>query len=266
MPDTQNVIDVILTFFGNPGWLALFGASGVYLFFRCHGKKRIAFCLTIIFLFVFVLNDLVYEKVGELLAYDVFYRFIWIVPAVILMAVGITALITDRKNKGLSILLFGFTLWVFILFENTGMHTDMFREPANEYRLTDAAVELADVILEDYRGSGKISVAMPSQFVIQFRIYDGRFETAITRWAYLGGKSGYHGGTKDYEHVLMDLIYDNHRPTAEEFEQAAKGLGLDYIISYNWNMDEWYTEMYNCRDIYRAKNYTVYKYEGNDAS
>ncbi len=266
MPDTQNVIDVILQYFGTPGWLALFGFAVVYLFFKCHGKKKTAFCLTVILLIALIYNNLFYKLVGELLSFDVYYRFIWIVPAVIIMAVGITAFITDRKNIALGFLLFALSVWVLMLFENTEIHKDMFKEPENEYRLSDAAVELADVILEDYRGNNKISVAMPSEFVIQFRIYDGSFETAITREAYLGGKKSYYGGTKDYEHLLMDLIYDRYRPSSEEFEEAAVGLGLDYIITYNWNNAEYYCDIYNCRNIYSAKNYTIYKYEGAGSS
>ena len=91
MFNASNVLDVIGKYFSNTAYLVLFCASVLYPFFTgTKGRKR-GFIAAVV-VFILLINDFVYKK---FINYDggiTYYRHLWVIPYVTIIALAITDL------------------------------------------------------------------------------------------------------------------------------------------------------------------------------
>lgn len=259
----QYTIDKILTEYNGAGmYIALFCVAAIYLFLQSSkeepGVRRDnynAILYYILFLGLTVFNPLI---ANILLSYsmfmEVYYRYFWALPIVILVAYVCARLIDEQRKKVMQVgvcVLFILTILISGRWGNYVLPENSFKVPTN-------LIQIVNVIQEDASGDEIIAV-FPDDYIIQVRQYDASVKLIYGRgllsdqWA---------EGTKKYNDMVVDIrgmLYGYKMIPVQKLKQEVDEVNLKYIVLPPDTERAWIVEEIGGTLLADSEGYLVYR-------
>lgn len=216
MNGADSVLEVVQKYYNGSIVLVLAGIFAIMYFGRTAKEKKaymIALCICLCLLF----NDISYwliKKIGE---EDTYYRFLWIMPCLILCGLLAMEVFEKLQSKYQKIMMIVVCAVVFFLYgsDNVGK---FFKLPENIYQIPQRIVDICDIIEAD-RPEGKSVVVFAEDGVL-----DGARE-------YNANINGVVEGDVEYLEIMMDANDSNMMGTL--LKVIIKLAKIDYIVVAN---------------------------------
>lgn len=236
MDVVESVVQVFQTYMGATMFLSVFWVCVIYVF--CHGngngRKRLLFVLLLSILFIF--NDLSMRVMGKLTDIGTYYRFIWAVPILPLIAWAGTKTVMERKKfweKAVVVVL------LFAMFRggmNTFLEEGTVRVPTNIYNISEDVMRVCDIIEQD-KDKERPVVVFDFECQMMARLYDPSLVWGISRRAYQehDNPEGYEDVKKSWRAQKSMIRAANHgmKDDAERLSRALDRKQVDYIVTLN---------------------------------
>ncbi|MDD6347240.1 MAG: hypothetical protein PUA52_04395 [Lachnospiraceae bacterium] len=184
MHQFSGCLQIAARYFVHPLWAVLVLVSCLYLFFRADKKYRPCLIAAAAAYVIFGFNDLMYRITGIFINNNVYYRFLWIVPAATLIACAGADLMKKGASLWKKILFFGILTGCLLVSGGGYVSDGKTALPDNAYQLDDDVLALTEAIRAD-GASGKYRIVLSSDLDVQFRLYDANAVTVVSRTAYL---------------------------------------------------------------------------------
>lgn len=172
----NRVSGMIVTFFNRPAWLIVFLLSLIWFFFQTNKARKRAIIVALIAAVLYV-NDYVYAVFTALGENAAFYRHLWIVPYMTLVAMAIIDV--ARHMPGVLMKIFFLADLVFVLFfvESTNPLVYYWNIPLNPGLVSEDTIQLGDALTDMAKtAEKKLYVAAPPELVDPLRLYIGNVE------------------------------------------------------------------------------------------
>lgn len=258
---TNNVWDTLITYVGNSTFWIIFLISMLFLLNKMDMELRKKVILLLVGTFLFVFNDVARSLIGKLTDVSTYYRFIWMVPIVLVVAIAATLAIMDTKGWGKIVPIVAILLCLKII-GGSYFSIQNLRLPENEYDVSGEVIGVCDLIEEDKEVEQPV-VAFDMTTQLTARPYDASLIWGISREAYIYfNGTGYDQGTGMYvdEETLIKTVNSGVQGDVEQLKGAMNNLGIDYlVIASFYNMDD-YLEQAGCSVVGRTGIETVYQY------
>lgn len=149
MYGVENLMQTFQAYAGTTMFLSAFWVCVIYVF--CYGKesgrKRLLFVFILSLLFVF--NDLSMKVMGKITDQSTYYRFIWAIPILPLIAWTGTKVVMEREKRWEKAVVLGL---IFILFwggKSSFLTEGSIRIPENPYNLSNDVIQVCEIIEKD---------------------------------------------------------------------------------------------------------------------
>lgn len=243
--------------FVGEGWihwlLALFA-----VLFVCVGEKRNRYSLLYPaagILLVFF-NPLIYGTIGIRFMNGMYWRMLWLIPLVPLVAMGVTALYSRAKTLLLRCLVL-FAAGILVIFGGSPIYTRANFTPAqNVYQIPQVAIDVADCIIRDLGEQETDYAVVPDELLCYIRQYTSRVELVYGRNAY-----GYIQEMSDDCAVIHNEMV-KQVPDVEKAALYSKGENAQYIVfnsAYHKGYDA--ISQYGFAFLERVDGYDIYRCE-----
>lgn len=243
----ENVVQVFQVYRGGAMFLSVFLACVIYGF--CYGsetrRKRLVFIFILGILFVF--NEISLKIIGKLTDVSTYYRFIWAIPILPVIAWAGTKAVTERKKRWEKAAVF-FLLCLFLCSGRSTFLTEgSVRIPENIYNLPNDVIQVCDIIEKD-KDKERPVVAFDFECQMSARQYDPLLVWAISRKAYQNYDNieGYENVRKRYraEKALMNAVNHGNKDEKKRLLRALRKRNVDYIVTLNvYEMDDYLAQI-----------------------
>lgn len=251
-----NNLDKWNEFWGNGYYQYLLAAAGLFLLI--HGKKHreslilLTYLVTGIFLFWFPVSSALIQKcVGE----DVYWRLLWTIPLLPLLAYSATTLCGKISNRILQFLAVLAVLAVMALAGKNIWTSDLYVRVQNPEKIPQEVVEVCKMIRED-AGDGEVMLAASDDLAAYIRVYDPSLLMRYSRAA--------HGAENRYDTELYRLIsLDGIRTDGDTLVADAKRLKCNYLVIplSDIEVQNAFMEENGYRHVGMVEKYGVYRLE-----
>ncbi len=243
----KSFYEIITRFYGWNFVPLLFILAIVILAIRFRGQQknplRFFFLISSAFLIVFFANPLLMPFVERFVTgVGVYWRIFWLFQPVIVISAGFSAFIDLPKKKPVQLLLLLFICTVFLL-SGTSIFKDedVLARVANEYKISNTTIGIADAIEEDIlRSNPEASeeeqkekiidtiVLLPKTLSLELRQYKD-----IPQIYYVYLSNNYPAYQTYFEYArtvrLYKSLYSEKTFDAEHFLKDVKFLDIDYV-------------------------------------
>lgn len=206
MPDNYSFFHVCKEYFADTAILPLFAIAVIWLIRKWNRDKKQAFFVTAVISICLLYNGAVSflaAKVGEA---DTYYRFFWICPMVLIIALFVVELLfhtEGTKRTGMIVVL---CMAAFLF--SSKLPSTWVNIPKNIYQLDSEVIEIADIIqeLEDGNYIAMIDNGDISNTIRQYTSQIGFTELSLDSMDYIlsGRNTNYIG-----RYLLEDFINNN---------------------------------------------------------
>lgn len=232
----ENVAQVFQTYMGTTMFLSIFWVCIIYVF--CHGngngRKRLLFLLMLGILFLF--NDLSLRVMGKLTDISTYYRFLWAIPILPLIAWAGTKTVMERRKFWERAVVVVLLLALFRGGMSSFLTKDSLRMPANPYNLSEDVMRVCDIIEQDKQKEQPV-VAFDLECQMMARLYNPSLVWGISRRAYqeYDNAEGYEDVKKSWRAQKSMIRAVNHgmKDDAERLSRALERKQVDYIVTLN---------------------------------
>ncbi len=269
---STNIWNVITSYYiTSPVWLTLSILSLLYLFYVSskEAKKKMLICLGLTILII--LNEFSYRILIKLFDAASYYRFLWCLPYVMLVALAIVICIRRliHKKEPLVAGLFLISLACLMFFSQGNMVSRMKLDfPQNKYEVKSDVLQLKDVLeaeKENRENESEIVIACPLTVTLQYQTIDAKCIIVTDRNTYLvvrdANKTDLTQCSQDVQdaYLLTTICEDNAQPDADQAIAALQRRQIDYmIVGANVGMES-YMESLGCTQIAQTDSYLVYR-------
>lgn len=261
------VTTVLYTYFSNNTlYLVLFAISLIFLLVSKRRKDFIYFPLSLLFLVLTIFNPFVVNILFKFFNFNLeYYRFFWLVPVTMIIAVVLTNLLLKASRFWQSGILLVLGL-LFVFAGNPLMNESTFRNPPeNLEKVPDELIQIIDSIKADSVLDSP-TVIFSADYNLLARQYDASIILPIERnrmLYYNGSKSvGQYENDPYYllQKGLMDVVYRGDASSPANFEAALQQTGTNYIVfSANLDFGDYFTRSH-CVLFSRSEHYLIYRY------
>lgn len=243
----ENVVQVFQTYRGGTMFLSVFLACVMYGF--CYGsetrRKRLVFIFILGILFVF--NEISLKIIGKFTDVSTYYRFIWAIPILPVIAWAGTKAVTERKKlweKAAVFVLLGFLLFSA---RSTFLTEGSVRIPENIYNLSNDVIAVCDIIEKDKDKEHPV-VIFDFECQMAARQYDPSLVWGISRKAYqdYDDTEGYENVRRRYraEKALIHAVNHGIKNEKKRLSRALRKKNIDYIVTLNvYEMDDYLAQI-----------------------
>lgn len=236
MDVVESVAQVFQTYMGTTMFLSVFWVCVIYVF--CHGdagtRKRLLF--TMVFSILFVFNDLALRVMGKLTDIGTYYRFLWAIPILPLIAWAGTKTVMERRKLWERAVVAVLLLALFCGGMSSFLTEGSLRVPTNIYNLQEDVMQVCDIIEQDKKKDQPV-VAFDLECQMSARLYDPSLVWGISRRAYQehNNAEGYEGVKKSWRAQKSMIRAVNHgmKDDAKRLSRALKRKQVDYIVTLN---------------------------------
>lgn len=254
-----NVAQVFDAYIGTTMFLSVFIVCLIYGF--CHadekGKKRLVFIAVFSILFIF--NDLSWWLMGKLTEIETYYRFIWALPLLPMIAWAGTKAITERRKFWERAVVVILLIALFQGGTSTFVTEGSIRVPENEYNLPGDLLEVCEIIKRDKKKEQPV-VIFDLEYQLGARLYDPSIIWGISRKAYQyhNNPDGYENVPKKYraEKSMIRAVNFGMKDDIERLNRALKKRGVDYIVAPSaYEMEGYFAQAgYGLVDMTQTRN------------
>lgn len=239
----ENVAQMFQAYRGNTMFLSVFFVCVIYGF--CYGneirRKRVLFIFILGILFVF--NEVSLRLIGKLTDISTYYRFIWAIPILPVIAWTGTKVVTERKKRWEKAAVFVLLCFVLWSGKDSFVTEGSVRIPENIYNLPNDVIQVCDIIDKDKDKEYPI-VAFDLECQMMARQYDPTLVWAISREAYqdYDNTDGYENVKKGYraQKTLIHAVNHGVKEERKRLSRALKKKKVDYIVTLSaYEMDDY---------------------------
>lgn len=275
-----NIWNVITTYYlVSPTWRALTIIALVYLVWRVDKPVRKKIFFIALFSVLIVLNDVSYGILVHVVNAASYYRFLWMIPYVMLVAYALMRMLLDFKEtnsadpsaKGKR---YAFTfafcgMILAFLFTTQGNYVSRLKEgrPQNIYQVYDDVME-AKEIFDRERAEGNAGelpvLAGPHLMMLQYQTVDADCIMATDRVVYLQIRTygqDVSKKSKKYQdkYLLSTVCEDSAKPDTAQVKKAMNRREVDYMIVRSGMDMEGYMESLGCSLVGQTTSFLVYR-------
>lgn len=265
----ESVEQVFETYMGPTVFLTLFLVCLIYCFCKVdeNGRKRLLFVILLSIVLVF--NNVSLRLVGKLTSDLTFYRFIWAVPVLLLIAWAGTKSVMERRKFWEKAAVLVLLIALFQGGTSTFLTEGSLSMPENIYNLPGDVIKVCDII--ERHNDGDIEnpvVAFDIECQVAARLYDPSLVWGIRRKAYLdyNNTDGYKNVKNRYkaEKTIIHAVNFGRKDEEQRLSNALQKRGIDYIVTYSsFEMDGYFAQLgYGLVESTGARS--VYAREKND--
>lgn len=242
----ENVSQVFELYMGVTVFMPMFLVCVIYSF--CHGdeigRKRLAFIIILSVLLIF--NNLSFRLIGKLTGTETYYRFIWAVPILPVIAWAGTKAVMERKKLWEKLAVCVLAVALFRGGTSTFLTEGSIGVPENIYSLPDDAVQVCEVIEQD-KDKERPVVIFDLECQLAARLYDPKLVWGISRKAYqeYNNIDGYENVKKKYraEKAMIHAVNFGVKDEGKRLSGALKKKKVDYIVTFTaYGMDSYFAE------------------------
>lgn len=263
----ESVAQVFETYMGETMFLSVFLVCVIYSF--CHGNEdnRKRLLLVVILGILFIFNDFSLKLMGKLTDIKTYYRFIWAIPILIMIAWAGTKAVVERKKLWERAVVVILLLALFQGGTSTFLVEGSVRVPTNIYNLPDDVIRVCDIIEAD-KDKEQPVVIFDFESQMAARLYDPSLVWGIGRKAYQlhDNADGYEGVEKRYrmEKAMIRAVNHGVKDDAKRLSKALKKKHVDYIVTLNiYEMGDYFDQI-GYRLVDSTDNRSVYTRKEND--
>lgn len=246
MFQTGDIVQIIQAYMGETIFLPIFLCC--LLICYCTGKKdtrkRILWLSVLGILAIF--NNVSIRIIGKFTDTVTYYRFLWAVPVLLVIAYVITKSITGRRKLLEKMVILGAVLLLFWGFGSSFVTEDSLRFPENKYNLPAEAIAVCDLIAQDKEEERPV-VAFDMGTQLASRAYDPSIIWGIRRKAYIehNDMEGYEGSGKyKADKVLIHAVNYGVQGEGKLLRKALSKRKVDYIVTFtSYGMDGYFGEL-----------------------
>lgn len=260
MYEIENVFQTFQSYGGTTMFLPIFFVCLIYCYCKAEeaGKKRLIWYGILAVLFVF--NDVSRKIIGKFTDVSTYYRFIWAVPVLIVIAGIFCHILENSKGKREKACILVLSCFVLLLGQSSFLYQGCFKLPGNEYNVSDDVLKTCDIIKE-HKQEERPVVIFDLEIQMAARLYDASLIWGISRKAYIeqNNMEDYHdaGKYKDLK-ILIQAVNYGDKSAGEDLRNALRNRKVDYIVtSSDYDMDE-YLQQLGCEVVGRSTTRTVY--------
>lgn len=239
----ESVEQVIETYMGPTIYLSVFLACILYGFCRGDekGRKRLAFALALSVLFIF--NNFSLKLMGKVTGIKTYYRFIWAVPLLPMIAWAGTKAVMERKKWWEKAVVCVLLLALFRGGVSPFLTEGSIRVPENIYNLPQDAIKVCEIIAKDKDEEHPV-VVFDGELQTRARLYDPSLVWGITRKSYQDHSNveGYEDMPRKYrlQNALIRMANNGMKDQPKRLARALKKHKVDYIVTYSsYGMEEY---------------------------
>jgi len=243
MPDNYSFFQVCKEYFADTAVLPLFAIAVIWLIRKWNKDKKQAFLVTCVISICLLYNGIVSSLVGKVGEADTYYRFFWICPIVLIVALFVVELLfrTTGTKRLEMIMVLGVAVFLF----SSKLPSTWANMPENVYQLDSEVIEIADTILEleDGNLTTMIDNGDISYTIRQYNSQIGFTELALYNIDYVlsGRNSNYIGRflLEDFANNNSDYyVLKKEKPTVC---RVVESIGLELVAEseryYIYRMD-----------------------------
>lgn len=240
MYGVEGIWQTFQTYAGPTVFLAVFLVCMIYGFCNAEetGKKRLLFLCLLSILFVF--NDLSMKLVGKVTDVATYYRFLWAIPILPLIAWAGTKVITEREKRWEKVVVILLLLCIFRGGSSTFLTEGSVRVPENVYNLSGDVMEVCHIIDRDKEKENPV-VIFDLECQMSARLYDPSLVWGISRHAYqfYNDMGGYEdAGKYKKEKIMIHAVNYGVKDEKKKLSRALKKKQVDYIVTLtSYEMD-----------------------------
>lgn len=246
MYGVEGLMQTVQTYAGATMFLSAFMVCMIYVF--CYGKETGRKRLVLVFLLsiLFVFNDFSMKVMGKVTDAATYYRFIWAVPILPLIAWTGTKVVMEREKRWEKAVVLCLLFCLFWGGKSSFITEGTIRVPENPYNLSSDVIQVCDIIEKDKKMENPVAVF---DYVCQLeaRLYDPSLVWGISRKAYQfhNNMEGYeNAGKYKAEKVMIHAVNFGVKNEPDLFSEALKKKKVDYVVTLNeYEMDDYLAQL-----------------------
>ncbi len=255
----QNIFTVLKLYNGTTWFLPLFAAALMYLFIKSDRMVKRDLLIAMLAAVILVFNDLMFKAASKVVGSETYYRFLWMVPVVIVLAYTVVDLFIRQKGKlrkTLVLVLAGALLW---FGGSPCIDAESFRTPSRVRYLNTDVIEVCDIIEADSE-TEHMRVAVPYELVLSMRLYDSNITNFISRETYLSAGQLKSTNSRTVRQRRAYKLVNGKKMKAKRVRNLMKKGHIAYIvIQTQYEMDNLMLRA-GCTIVGRTGRYTIYRY------
>lgn len=269
-----NIKDVITTYYiTTPLWLAMTGIALLYLLIRLDKSGVKKMLLIVFFFIVVILNDVSYKYLTKVVDPASYYRFLWVIPNVMLIAYALMRIFLDikekdkRKKAGFALGLLGL-FFAALYFTQSNYYLRLQAEKPQNMELISGDIWEVKAMIDGDReqeAPAELPVlAVPQMVMLQYQTVDPGCIVSTNRVVYLQIREK--GQTKRLKsqkyqdkYLLSTICQDSSQPEIDEAKKAIERQKIDYMIVQTAGGMENYMESLGGSLLGKTAFYEVYK-------
>jgi hypothetical protein len=258
MPDVTNIIQVFRLYNGDNWFLPLLVPAVLYLLWRSNKENRRNILLMILAALILVFNQLIFKLSSHLMGSDTYYRFLWIIPVVLILAYVMVDLCVRQKSKIAKALVIAASALVIWGGGTSCIDSESFHWPNHIAYLHNDASQICDLILEDTDVEYP-RVAVDETLINSMRLCSNRIINYIERRAYRMTELT-DGASKSTKRQYRARLLVNGERIKKKYTKGIvkKGVVHYIVIATAYEMDDYMIDCGYCV-LGRSDSYTVYK-------
>lgn len=237
----ESVRQVFETYMGATMFLPMFLVSAIYIFFQSDGagRKRLLFVSALSILLVF--NRVFLELARKVTDIRTFYRFLWAIPFLPVIAWAGTKVVMERKKFWKRAAVCVLLLALYKGGTSTFLVEGSVRVPENIYNLSEDVIQVCDII-EQHKSKEHPVVIFDIECQMRARLYNPSLVWGIRQVVYQN-----YNNTDDYktvkkryraEKAMLHAVNYGVKGQARRLSRALKKKKVDYIVTLtSYEMD-----------------------------
>lgn len=255
----QNIFTVFKSYNGGTWFLPLFLLALLYLFLKSGKEMRRNLLIVAAAAVVLVFNDLAFKAASKVVGSETYYRFLWMVPVVLILGYVFVDIFVRQKSKICRVLVLFLGVGLLFLGGTPCINADSFKRPDQVRYLNTDVIEICDMIEKDKEREHP-RVAVPYELVLSMRLYDSNIVNYINRETYLSGEEikVVNGATRRQKRAYK-LVNGKKVKAKRVKKMFEKGNIVYMVIQTEYDMDKLMLKA-GCSVLGRTGRYTIYRY------
>lgn len=229
-------------FIGNGAYMALLFAA-MYYIHKTEKDKRSFFTWVPFGLLLIFFNPVVILLIYRQFMWGTYWRILWLIPQVVILAYAGTRLIMENKKVMEKLLTFAVIFTIVITGGKSIYNKNNFQKKENYFKIPTAAIDVSQHVLK-YAGTWYPTIIVPNELYCYIRQY-----TSEIRLLYGRNAEGYMGGVDDeIEAVYREM--SNPNPDCKLIGETA--------YKYEVNIVVFNSKFHQLPDVEEMKEYGLY--------
>lgn len=258
MTDVNSLLQVIERYGGSTWFLVLFLAAIVYLLARSERKTRRNIILAILAAILIIFNEGSFHVAGRIAETETYYRFLWMIPVIPVLAYVAVDLIIMKKKMVYRILAAAAVLVTVFLAGDAYLSRESFKPLPEVHYVSEEVQEICNVISED-KTEEHPKVACEFQVALELRLADPSLRAGIVRHTYLFDESKRPKSRFRKRQLHLLHLVDGQEMEPERIARVLEKNKTDYVVIANAYQADGRMEAAGCSIVGKSANYTVYR-------